>query len=209
MAINPVDKDNKINPPGFHHVNLKTHRQEEMVDWYCEVLRCKVNFNQPGIAFLTNDRANHRIALTCADLFKDDPEWSYRIGLHHTAFEYASLDDMLSDFLRLEDAGILPHVTIDHGLTTSFYYRDPDGNMLELQCDNFGDWAQSTKWMRTAAAFAANPIGQPVDPYQMIADRNAGVDEKEVHRKAYAGEYPFSGKQTFFLPEEMEAGMFV
>ncbi|MDN5862469.1 MAG: VOC family protein [Salinisphaera sp.] len=204
-----ISKNKRVNPPGFHHVNLKTHRQKEMIDWYCEVLRCRVNFRAEGIAFITNDSANHRIALTCADLFQDDPQWSYRIGLHHTAFEYESLDDLLSDFLRLEAAGILPHVTIDHGLTTSFYYRDPDGNMLELQSDNFGDWAQSTQWLRTSQAFAVNPIGVLVDPQQMIAERNAGVTVDEVHRKAYAGEYPPDREQTFFLPEEMEAAMFV
>ena len=36
----------------------------------------------------------------------------------------------------LEEVGIQPHVPVQHGPTTSLYYRDPDGNMVELQIDN-------------------------------------------------------------------------
>ena len=49
-------------------------------------------------------------------------------------------------------------------MTFSYYYADPDGNHVELQVDNFGDWTKSTEWMRTSAEFRANPIGQFVDP---------------------------------------------
>jgi len=33
---------------------------------------------------------------------------------------------------------------LDHGMTISLYYLDPDGNLLELQVDSFGDWAASS-----------------------------------------------------------------
>src|SRR6478752_3355358 len=32
---------------------------------------------------------------------------------------------------------IQPHVPVQHRPTTSIYYLDPDGNMVELQIDNF------------------------------------------------------------------------
>jgi catechol 2,3-dioxygenase len=28
-------------------------------------------------------------------------------------------------------------------MTLSYYYKDPDGNRVELQVDNFGGWAAS------------------------------------------------------------------
>jgi catechol-2,3-dioxygenase len=34
----------------------------------------------------------------------------------------------------------VPQACLDHGMTLSFYYVDPDGNAVELQCDVFGDW---------------------------------------------------------------------
>jgi catechol-2,3-dioxygenase len=45
----------------------------------------------------------------------------------------------------LKGAGITPFVSVNHGLTTSFYYRDPDGNGVELQIDNLepSQWKSS------------------------------------------------------------------
>src|SRR5262249_53247517 len=71
-----------------------------------------------------------------------------------------------------------------------FYYEDPDRNIVELFADNFGDWRKSTEFMRTSPEFAARPIGNFVDPDAMIAARASGVSAKEVHRRAYAGEFP-------------------
>ena len=49
------------------------------------------------------------------------------------------------------------------------YYRDPDGNSIELQVDNFGpDPAESTAFMHTPV-FLANPIGVPIHPERYVA----------------------------------------
>jgi catechol 2,3-dioxygenase-like lactoylglutathione lyase family enzyme len=58
----PDDNERMIKPT-MHHVNLKTNRLNEMIDWYASVIGTKVNFQFPGGAFISNDRANHRIAL--------------------------------------------------------------------------------------------------------------------------------------------------
>ena len=42
-------------------------------------------------------------------------------------------------------------------MTFSYYYKDPDGNHVELQVDNFGDWGASTEWMRTSPEFHCQP----------------------------------------------------
>ena len=68
-----------------------------------------------------------------------------------------------------------PLMVLDHGMTLSFYFLDPDGNRVELQADNFGDRKRSTEWMRTAPEFAANPIGVPVDPDAIVTARRAGA----------------------------------
>jgi catechol 2,3-dioxygenase len=47
----------------FHHVNLKTIRLQEMIDWYGVVVGTTVNLRSPYIAFISNDRTHHRIAL--------------------------------------------------------------------------------------------------------------------------------------------------
>jgi catechol-2,3-dioxygenase len=119
----------------------------------------------------------------------DDPDKIAHTGIHHTAFEYADLGELLDTFVRLKAEGIVPHGCLDHGMTTSFYYADPDGNLIELQADNFGDWEKSTEFMRSAPEFAANPIGTPIEPDELVAAREAGASLDEIHRRAYAGEF--------------------
>ena len=176
--------------PKLHHVNLKTTRLQELIDWYEQVVGAEVTFQFPGGAWISNDEANHRIALLSSDALSDDPDKLYHCGMHHMAFEYDSIDGLLDTFTRLKESGILPHATLDHGMTTSFYYADPDDNSVEMQYDNFGDWERSKEFMRSSPEFAADPIGVPVDPEKMIEARKAGSSAEEIHQKAFAGEWP-------------------
>jgi catechol 2,3-dioxygenase len=174
--------------PAFHHVNLKTTRLQEMIDWYGEVVGTEVVFRDGTGAWLSNDGANHRVALLAFPGFTDDPEKDARTGMHHSAFEFASFEELNRNYLHLREKGITPEICIDHGMTFSYYYRDPDGNHVELQCDNFGDWAASKKWMIDSEAFHANPIGHFVDPEQVAAAAAEGTSSAEIHRKAMADE---------------------
>ena len=174
--------------PTFHHVNLKTTRLQELIDWYTAVVGAEVTFQDASGAWLTNDAANHRIALLCFPGFVDDPDRETRTGMHHSAFEYDSFTDLNASFLRLRDAGIDPDICIDHGMTLSYYYKDPDGNRVELQVDNFGDWAASKEWMRTSSEFRTNPIGVFVDPARIAEATASGESFAEIHRRAMAGE---------------------
>jgi catechol 2,3-dioxygenase len=176
--------------PVLHHVNLKTTRLQEMIDWYATVVGLTTVFQFPGGAWLTNDAANHRLALLTSSQMSDDEKKLVHTGMHHLAFEFATLDDLLATYLSLQQQGIVPHITLDHGLTLSFYYVDPDGNSVELQIDNFGDWEQSKAWMQTSPDFAADPIGKFVDAEQIVAARQAGASPAEIHRRGYAGEFP-------------------
>jgi catechol 2,3-dioxygenase len=180
----------KTHRPVLHHVNLKTRRLQAMIDWYGVVTGMTARYVFPGGAWLSNDAANHRLALLATPTLDDDPDKLAHTGLHHTAFEFADMDALLDTYVRLKEAGIEPHMSLDHGMTLSFYYVDPDGNSVELQCDIFGAWDRSTHWMTTSAEFAANPIGAPVDGDSLIDARAAGASQAELHRRAYAGEFP-------------------
>jgi len=175
--------------PALHHVNLKTNRLQEMIDWYRLVLGMEVVFRYPTGAWLTNDAANHRLALLAVSGLEDDPDKIGHTGFHHSAYEYPSLRELLDTYARLKAEGIVPHACLDHGMTTSMYYVDPDGNSVELQRDNFGDWRKSSEFMRVAPEFAANPIGVSFDPDRMLAAFTAGASPDELHRRAYGGEF--------------------
>jgi catechol 2,3-dioxygenase-like lactoylglutathione lyase family enzyme len=77
--------------PPLHHVNLKTTRLQEMIDWYGTAVGLKPTFQYEGGAWLINDTANHRLALLTVPGLSDDPDKIAHTGIHHTAFEYADL----------------------------------------------------------------------------------------------------------------------
>jgi catechol 2,3-dioxygenase len=174
--------------PTFHHVNLKTTRLQEMIDWYSALVGAEVLFRYDLGAWLSNDQANHRIALLAFPGFADDPEKETRTGLHHTAFEYASFEDLNAGYLRLRAEGIVPEFCLDHGMTFSYYYRDPDGNHVELQVDTFGDWSRSSAWMRDSLGFQGDPLGKFVDPDRVAPAFAEGASFDEIHAKAMAGD---------------------
>jgi catechol 2,3-dioxygenase len=186
--LKPTELD-AVPRPFLHHVQLKTIRMDEMIDWYCQVTGMVVNFEGMGGAWLTNDDANHRLALVTSPHLADEPNKLAHTGMHHTAWEYADIDELLSTYERLRDAGILPHRTVNHGPSISFYYVDPDGNSVELQVDNDNDWRESAKFFESAQ-FAADPYGPGVDPEKLIAARREGASASEIHRRCYAGEFP-------------------
>ena len=198
--MSEVSEGKAVVRPTLHHVNLKTKRLQEMVDWYGIVVGMTPTFQYPNGAWLTNDAANHRLALVTLPLLSDDPDKLIHTGIHHSAYEYATIDDLLSTYTRLKTVGIEPQICLDHGMTISFYYVDPDGNNVELQVDNFGNWVLSSEWMHTSPQFAANPIGAPIDPEQMVAARQAGASFADLHRRAYAGEFPPAGPLDMRIP---------
>jgi catechol-2,3-dioxygenase len=175
--------------PKFHHLNLKTTRLQEMIDWYATLVGAQVIHQDEVGAWLTNDDANHRIALLAFPGFEDDPGKENHTGLHHSAFEYDDFGELIASYLRLKDGGIEPDFCLDHGMTFSYYYADPDGNHVELQVDNFGDWSRSADWMRTSEEFRANPIGAFVDPERVAIDFVNGATFAEIHAAAMAGGY--------------------
>jgi catechol 2,3-dioxygenase-like lactoylglutathione lyase family enzyme len=175
--------------PTLHHVTFKTTRLQEMVDWYRAVIGVEVQFQDANNAWTTNDGANHRIAFLAVPGLSDDPDKVSHNGMHHSAFEYASFSDLMASYERLKAQSILPAISVEHGLTTSLYYKDPEGNFVELQSDNFGDWAKSSAWMRTSPGFAKNPIGVFFDPDKVSRAFSEGQSFAELRAAIRAGEF--------------------
>lgn len=175
--------------PTFHHFGVITAHLEETLDWYAKVFGMTTVQSSHGLTFLSNDRAHHRLAVISLSGMRDAPDTHPRAKLQHVAFEYVTIDDLLNSWERLKNLGIEPVLATDHGLTTALYYRDPDGNSIELFADNFGDWDQSSAYLRTSPDFQRNPMGTFVDPAQMMAAHKAGATAAELHQRARAGEF--------------------
>ena len=160
-----------VKPRQLAHVVRRTSRFEEMVHWYCTVHGAEVVHSDGMLAFLTNDEEHHRIAIAGIPGLPEQPPMA--AGTDHIAFTYGDLGDLLQTYRRLKAAGIEPFWCINHGPTTSLYYKDPDGSRVELQVDNLPTAEAIDGWMRTGQ-FAANPIGVVFDPEVLVARYEAG-----------------------------------
>jgi len=175
-----LDDATPIVPAKLAHFVLRTRRYDELVAWYRTVLGADVVFRSERLTFLTYDDEHHRLAIiNLPDVTEGSRE---QAGVDHIAFSYRDLGALLATYLRLKAAGILPVRPINHGPTTSFYYRDPDGLRIELQVDNFATVGELKGYFQSDD-FAANPIGVPVDPDQLVRDYRAGVPLAELLRQ--------------------------
>jgi catechol-2,3-dioxygenase len=143
------------------HVVLQTQDMPRLRDWYLEVLDAHVVYENAGSAFLTFDDEHHRLAiLQIPGLSERTP---ITVGMAHTAYTFDTLPDLMAKYSTLKDAGITPRVPVQHGVTTSLYYRDPDGNMVELQIDNFATPQEATAYMQ-GQEYQLDFIGPSFDP---------------------------------------------
>jgi len=90
-------------------------------------------------------------------------------GMHHMQLRNVTLEVLCERYRRLRRDGIVPHRSTDHGPSTSFYYRDPDQNVVELASSNFQTGEQMLASFESEA-FLRNPSGKPVDPEE-VANR--------------------------------------
>jgi catechol-2,3-dioxygenase len=175
-------------PTKLAHVVFQTNRIGAMRDWYCRVLGGHVIYENPHLSFVTYDEEHHRVAFldfgplspraTDTELGVKPTE---QPGLHHVAFTFDSMGELVDNYVRLREAGIRPFFCVNHGPTTSMYYRDPDGNRVELQIDNFATAAELDGYFQSAA-FAANPVGVTYDPEQLTRQYEAGVPIADLLR---------------------------
>ena len=96
-----------------------------------------------------------------------DPDKRQHTGLQHVAFECTTLDDLLGTYVRLKGLGITPLWAADHGVGTSFYWEDPDRNVVEIYVNNFGSPWTATEFLKSGHA----GIPAQIDPEKLVAAR--------------------------------------
>lgn len=184
-----------VSPRKLAHFVLRTSRYKEMVQFYKHVLAARPQFESDMLTFLAYDDEHHRVALLHIPGLEDQKPGV--AGVHHIAFTYASMNDLVSNFERLKKVGIEPVWCTNHGPTTSMYYRDPDGNQLELQIDNFEDIEDATKFFYTKE-FAENPIGVDFNPADLARRLREGASESELRRRPDIGPRGFDASVKIY-----------
>jgi catechol 2,3-dioxygenase-like lactoylglutathione lyase family enzyme len=174
-----------VSPTRLAHLVLRTSRIKDLLAWYKLVLNAEVAFENDEIAFIAYDDEHHRIAFVNIPGLAPQP--AGMVGMHHIAFTYASLDELLGNYEILRDQGIVPKWCVNHGPTTSMYYGDPEDNQVELQVDNYATVEEAGAFFFTEA-FATNTIGVDFDPEDLLRRVRAGEDQGLIKRRPPSGQ---------------------
>jgi catechol 2,3-dioxygenase len=133
-----------IKPDRIGHVVIKVRDIERSKKFYMDVLGLDLMMELPQIKmafFASNRRDHHEIACVevGADAAGNQPK---QIGLVHIAFRLRDEDHLKAAYKEFKEKNVPINFTVDHGVTKSIYFRDPDGNQLEVYCDNPRDYAR-------------------------------------------------------------------
>ena len=199
----------RIDPPGavtemptpreMHHAHIFTDENyDAMVTFYQMLFNGSVtnehlHEGKHQLTFITYDDHDHRVVVIKQPGWGTKPERP--IGLSHIAFAYSSLGELIFIYKTLKAAWHpAPHWTVNHGNSTSFYYRDPDGNEVETMLDNFSalETQDYKRFYQFTEEFGEMSEGN-FDPDKMVELYESGVpdsillDREQVRKMAREG----------------------
>jgi catechol 2,3-dioxygenase-like lactoylglutathione lyase family enzyme len=167
----------RVRPSKFAHAVLTTPDLPRARAWYLNVFAARIAYENDKVCFLTYDDEHHRIGLIGMPKLVERPPNSW--GLEHLAYSFATLGALLAQYQYLKSQDVTPFWTINHGPTISFYYRDPDGNKVEMDYDVFPTVAEMNEFF-AAGHYERNFMGIIVDPEELIAKYEAGAPLAEL-----------------------------
>ena len=117
------------------HLVLKVRNAGASRDFYTRTLGLKVAHEdlEQGMVFLSFGQEHHELALF--QLATGEAPSATQPGLHHMAWKLGSYEELQAAYRELRDTGVAIEATIEHNVTRSVYFPDPDGNRVELYCD--------------------------------------------------------------------------
>ena len=124
------------------HVVLRVSDQARAERFYNGVLGLPIcaRLENPAVKMTFFTLGNHHDFAVMERSGKGDAPSQGAAGLDHVAFKIGeSLDELRDAKAKLEAAGIRPK-PVDHDVTKSLYFADPDGNGIELYVDASDGW---------------------------------------------------------------------
>lgn len=177
-------------PTKLHHIHIfADDRYDELVEYYKLLLNAEVVKVAPGdLTFLSFDDHDHRVVIIKRKGGNSRPD--NVLGVSHIAFCYASLGELIYVYRRMAEAGLEePGYCVNHGNSTAFYYRDPDGNRVELMMDNFTtleaqDYKRYYQWSEEFGQMSEGEFdpAKMADLYESGVPDTVLIDREEVRR---------------------------
>ena len=123
-----------VNLKRVGHLVLNVKNVQKSTQFYIEVLGFQVALQKKDATFLTCGKIHHDLALFQASPMAP-PVSKGGLGLNHMALQVEDFDMLTKYYHVLKDRELIDRTT-DHGMTSSIYLKDPDGNGIELFCNN-------------------------------------------------------------------------
>ncbi len=130
---------------GLYHAVLYVQDLQRSLGFYRDLLGFQVigdAFGGRAAAMIGSDHRTHHELLLIQVGDAPGPQTGHRLGLYHLGIKVGdSLEELRQAKQELEAAGVTIEGASDHTATWSLYLRDPDGNEVEIYCDNPAvDW---------------------------------------------------------------------
>ncbi|MEO9572542.1 MAG: VOC family protein [Tateyamaria sp.] len=124
------------------HIHLKVSDLDRAIHFYGDVLGFTLTQRYGNrAAFLGAGGYHHHIGLNTWHSLGAGPAPERAAGLYHSAFLYPDRASLGAALQRVIDHGTPLDGAADHGVSEAVYFRDPDGNGVELYRDrDRADW---------------------------------------------------------------------
>ena len=119
--------------PRLSHVGLYVRDVPKMIDFYTKVLGFVVSDGAEDgrITFLSrNPSDHHQVVLVRGRTTETDTPMVQQVS-----FNIETLANVQKAFRKVRDAGCEGIRPVSHGNAWSVYFRDPEGNQIEMFCD--------------------------------------------------------------------------
>lgn len=165
------------------HFGLRTKDVDRAIDWYGKAFGADVRFRNEFAAFMSFDDEHHRFVIWDDGETGDRPATA--AGVDHIGFMCGDPHELAQHYQRLKALDIVPASAINHHFTSSIYYHDPDGNEVEISCDNFPTKDTAHAFMKSdAMAEAMTPpfFGGEFDPEELFRLHHSNAPIEQLMR---------------------------
>ena len=124
------------------HVVLRVTDRARAERFYGEVLGLPIcaRYDENGLKMAFFTLGNHHDFAVMEVSGEGSSRSESAVGLHHVAFKIGTrIEELLEAKTKLEAAG-LALSPVDHEVTKSLYFEDPDGNGIEVYVDVSDAW---------------------------------------------------------------------
>lgn len=124
--------------PQLTHMGINVYDIKKMEEFYTRVLGMVVtdrgqgkNFKADLVFMSVDPGTHHQVALASGR----DPD-SPRSTINQISFHLDTLDDLRVMYRRVKEYGVQALKPLNHGVSWSVYFFDPEGNTVELYVDS-------------------------------------------------------------------------